>query len=296
MTNNYAINLVGYRCGIGAGNHGCADAWDHLRQSPYLAELNWLHWHRAVSCHEHADSNVDELARVNAELAQTTKKLVEQDESFIVIGGDHSCAIGTWSGVWQGLKNIQPGASLGLLWIDAHLDSHTPQTTPSGNIHGMPLACLLGYGDSRLTNIGSAQPKLLPQNVRLIGARSYESEEHDLLKKLHVTINYMETIQDKTFDKILANSVQNISKNADYFGVSLDLDGITPDHAPAVGTPEANGIDGGALCEAFKRHLAHHPQLIGTEIVEYNPHLDRDQRTEKLIARIISNIYPEGPS
>lgn len=117
------------------------------------------------------------------QLAKRTKKAITLNKELLVLGGDHSCAIGTWSGVASALQDHGP---IGLVWVDAHLDSHTIETTPSGNLHGTPVAHLLGYGNLSLSGIYNLRPKVHPENLVVIGARSFEEEEHELLKKLKV--------------------------------------------------------------------------------------------------------------
>jgi arginase len=198
------------------------------------------------------------------------------------LGGDHSCAIGTWSGAASALQG-----PLGLIWVDAHLDSHTPESSPSKNIHGMPLATLLGYGDPTLTGIQNAKPKILPENVVLIGIRHYEPAEHELLSTLGVKIFYMEDITEMGLDAVMTSALAIITEKTEAFGISVDVDGIDPLDAPGVGYREPNGIPAFDLLKSLKL-LIQNKAFIGAEIAEFNPERDIEHKTEKLIIDLIS--------
>lgn len=284
---NAQIELIGYACGIGAGKVECEQGPLYLKNSGSLDKLSGLIWNKIlqpVDSSRHKEA-LQSIATLSLELAKITAELVAQRKFFITIGGDHSSAIGTWSGVATALRPL----SLGLLWVDAHLDSHTMETTPSGNIHGMPLAALLGQGDTALTSILSREPKIKPENTCVLGVRSYEQEEQKLLQELGVRIFYMEEIIEKGMDAVIEEAHAIISNNTDYFGVSIDLDAVTPEEAPGVGTPEPNGISIESLIAGLQK-LNEDPKLIGAEIVEFNPTLDKNQQTELLIVAIVKEF------
>jgi arginase len=205
-------------------------------------------------------------------LALSVEKTLDSGYFPLVVGGDHSCAIGTWSGVhrWMGNRG-----ELGLIWIDAHMDSHTFATTPSGALHGMPLACLLGYGDKQLTGIGTGLPKLHPEHVCLLGARSFEAGEAKLLKQLGVRVITMEEIRTRGIEATLAEALDIARNGTAGYGVSLDLDVLDPAEEPGVGSPEPNGLSCLEL-ERAMHQLRHDSTLLAMEIVEYNPHHDRN--------------------
>jgi arginase len=208
---------------------------------------------------------------------------LQKHKRTCVIGGDHSCALGTWSGVYDAYH--QQG-DIGLIWFDAHMDAHTPETTPSGHIHGMPVAALLGFGYPTLTSIAKDAPKFKPQNVCYIGVRSYESGEAELLKKLNVKVYYMEEVLRRGFQEILQEAVYHVSQHTVGYGLSLDLDGIDPRDAPGVDVPEPNGVRAEDLMLALPM-ITNDPRLLLTEIVEFDPTRDRDRMTEKLFAALI---------
>lgn len=202
----------------------------------------------------------------------------------VIIGGDHSIAAGTWRGVGRGL-----GEAPGLIWIDAHLDAHTPDTTPSGNPHGMPLAALLGYGAADMKNIEG--PALNPERVVVIGIRSWETEERRLLDALGVRCYDMADIERLGLRQIMQAAVER-ARGGDpegRFGLSLDLDAVDPNDAPAVGTPVAAGISG---CDLFAtlRGLADQPGFCALELVEYNPKLDVFHRAGRFAVDMVGAI------
>lgn len=167
-----------------------------------------------------------------------------------------------------------------MIWIDAHMDCHTFDTTPSYALNGMPLACLLGYGDPALTSITTTAPKLRPEHVCLLGVRSFEQGEAALLKKLGVRVIGMDEIRARGMAAALTEAREIAGNGTAGYGVSIDLDVLDPAEEPGVGNP----VPGGLLCselEQAMRLLHDDMKMLAMEIVEYNPHLDRDQQTAK---------------
>lgn len=289
-----SLSLIGYASGIAANDAGCAEGPVQLKNHALEQQLSELqipaHWQAMLVPRSASKKDcLQRVAELNTELACITYDLTQQCKRFAVLGGDHSCAIGTWSGVAAALEKQQPN-ELGLIWIDAHMDSHTLETTSTGNIHGMPLASLLGYGDTSLTHIAISRPKLDPKNLVLIGTRSFEVEEEKLLQRLGVRIYNMEEIENKGLDTVFSEALAYVKENSARWGVSLDLDGIDPFDAPGVGVPEINGISGESLCRVLTQ-LRQEPSLIGVEVVEYNPYHDKNQKTERLIKEILLSIF-----
>lgn len=285
------VPFVGIASGLGAGDAGCGEAPLFLHQhSDLLKEIE----HEWVDIFFADDFPEDPYERCSTLFQAIAKKVYQVHKSkgyLISIGGDHSCAIGTWSGVAEA---IRPSGDLGLLWIDAHMDSHTPETSESGNIHGMPLAALLGYGDQRLTQILTNRPKLLPQNVALIGVRSYESGEAALLQRLGVRIYFMEEVKARGIGEVMKEAMEIVSRNTAGYGVSFDLDSLDPRLSPGVGTPVPGGLDPEELLASFSCFYEHPP--IAFEAVEYNLALDRDLITAKLLVRILERASDFCPS
>ena len=271
------IQIIGAASGWGAQDRGCADGPDALRHAGLLARLHdtgliaaWTDTLRP-GVMNYATQAVSAMC---TRLAQSVYASVVSGHFPLVIGGDHSCAIGTWSGVHRAIGNVP----FGLIWIDAHMDSHTPQTSPSGALHGMPLACLLGHGVPALTGIGGRPPQLLPQHVCLIGVRSFEPGEAALLARLNVRVFDMAEILRRGIDEVVADALEIVQRDTAGFGVSIDLDALDPREDPGVGSPVADGLLGCELLAGL-RPLQQHPALLGLELMEYNPHRDQHQAT-----------------
>jgi len=232
----------------------------------------------------------DVIADLCQRLAAEVMVAVQAGTPFAVLGGDHSCAIGTWSGAAAALPNRRP---LGLIWIDAHMDSHTPETSTSGALHGMPLASLLGYGDTRLSSVQFAGPKLFAEHVCLIGVRSYEPAEAAFLQQHKVRVYFMDEVRERGLSTVMNEAYELISRGTAGFGVSIDLDAIDPLDAPGVGSPEPGGIAAADLLQALSP-LSTKPGLLGIEIAEFNPARDRNDETVRLIARLIEDFFSGG--
>lgn len=284
------IQLIGYASGNGAGNKGCSMGPVNLQDSEYL-ESSSLTYEWAPMLYNRMEGKKLEampgIIELSQRLAHITENLTTRNTSFAVIGGDHTSAIGTWSGASSALEDK---GALGLIWIDAHMDSHTPATTPSQNIHGMPLAVLLGEGEHDLTHLLNKAPKLSPSDICLVGVRSFEPEEEALLERLNVRIFYMDEVKERGLDVVMQDALELVSKNTAGFGISLDLDGIDPLEAPGVGSPVNDGLKASELLRTFKG-LANNKHFIGIDITEFNPHLDQDNKTEKIIVSVLQNIF-----
>lgn len=289
MVDHNNVYFIGYASGIAGPNPGSADGPVILKNSLYLDtffqnKIN-IFWQDMVGLDKPQGLILDNVVKQNTLLAKSVSQLVSAHKFFIVFGGDHSCAIGTWSGVKHAIGN----KNLGLIWIDAHMDSHTPDTSLTGNIHGMPLACLLGHGNTELINILTNNPKIKPKNVCLIGTRSYEAGEEALLKQLNVRVFYMDEVKKRGIVPVMKEALAIVKKNTTNFGITLDIDAIDPQDAPGTGVVESDGIRIEDLYHALYL-LKDDPQLIGAEVTEFDPHKDKDQKTEKIIAHIISSI------
>lgn len=202
-----------------------------------------------------------------------------------MVGGDHTSAIGTWKGVAHARRDR---GLLGLLWIDAHMDAHTPQTTESGMLHGMPVACLLGYGYPELTAIADGAT-LDPKCVCLYGVRSFEQGEAELLDRLAVRVFFMDEIERRGIRQTLREALALVSCASGGFGITLDMDAIDPTDAPGVGTPAPGGLPGPELMSALAEHGGH-PNLAGIEVVEYNPYRDWQSATAGLVGDALDAI------
>ena len=246
-----------------------------LEQKDYEVRLH----HMAALPHSSDDTHhLKLIAKYCCSLATDIARSVDAQEKFVVVGGDHSCAIGTWSGAANALS---PRGPIGLIWVDAHMDSHTPFTSGSGAVHGMPLAALLGKGDPLLTQIGQQQSKLLPENVCLVGVRSFEEEEQRLLDRLGVRVYSQQDVDRRGLDDVMREARALVRQSTVAYGVSIDLDAMDPKDAPGVGSPEPGGLSGKALAAELACYR-HDDDLLGIEIVELNPVRDTFGKTSAL--------------
>lgn len=289
----HTLSLIGYASGIGGVDVHCGDGPLIIKHSSYLSEIIPLgiplQWDTIVApTHSHSTSlRIDESVRqVCQVLAKKVSALILKDQALCVVGGDHTCAIGTWSGVYHALHHQ---GAIGLIWIDAHMDSHTPETTITGRLHGMPLACLLGYGYPTLTCIFHSAPKLKPENVCLIGVRSFEKGEAALLSRLNVRVFFMDEVRKRGFAGVLREAVALVTKDTVGYGLSLDIDSLDPREAPGVDVPQPDGIFVKDLYDGLS-NIVSDPRLIATEIAEFDPSRDQDHLTEKFIVLLLKLI------
>ncbi len=208
-------------------------------------------------------------------LAAEVHKLAASGGFPFIIGGDHSVSIGTMAG----LAAVDPRS--GLIWIDAHGDFNTPDTTPSGNIHGMALAVNLGYGDERLTSIGGNHPKALEANTVLVGVRDLDPGEREALKASDITVFTMREVDELGMRGVMERAIVIASKGVSRVHLSFDLDVLDPDEAPGVGTPVKGGITYREAHLALEI-LADSGILTSMEMVEINPTLDERNLTSEL--------------
>lgn len=240
-------------------------------------------WHMLYP--DNSGAKEKRLYRLHNSISEFTRYCTASHRPFLVIGGDHSCALGTWPGV---LKGLPPGNELGLIWLDAHMDAHTFATTPSGNIHGMPVAALLGKGDKQLMAMYPASRCIKPENLILIGVRSYEAAEYALLQEANVKIVFADQITD--FSQTLYAAIEQLSRTCGTIGISLDLDFIAPEDAPGVETPAPGGVKAADVLAALAA-VNGHPLICGLEISEFNPENDSDGKTLQLMKALIEAFY-----
>lgn len=288
------IHLIGYASGLAGADprHSSGEGPLVMKRSPYLANLEkkniQFQWHKMISPSKEVadDARLPTIVDLCQQLADEVYQRAEKKDFFTVLGGDHSSAIGTWSGAYHAYKKAGP---IGLIWIDAHMDSHTPETSLSGNIHGMPLAALLGYGNSDLTQILDAEPKLKPEHVCLIGVRSFEKGEADLLQKLNVKIFFIEEVKQRGLAAVMKDALEIVTKGTIGFGVTIDIDSMDPADAPGTGVRAPNGLSAVDLCQAVQ-WIAEDSRLIGAEIVEFDPSRDINDKTEKQVVDFIGSF------
>ncbi|WP_052046307.1 arginase [Candidatus Paracaedibacter symbiosus] len=202
------------------------------------------------------------------------------------IGGDHSLAIATWAAVKQHYSDF------GLIWIDAHLDAHTPETTPSHAAHGMPAASLLGYAAPEFKELMGEERIILPENLVYIGARSFEEEEHALLKELGVKIYCMDEVKARGFSSVFNEAKAHVTRNTPSYGISLDIDAFDPLEVPGTGAKVAEGLIETDVIPSLLG-LIDDPHLICFEMMEFNPDLDEENRTLAFLWRVTKILLGE---
>ncbi|WOV87251.1 arginase [Sporosarcina oncorhynchi] len=231
--------------------------------------------------------NLEEVVSATTELAEKVAAIVEKGEFPLVLGGDHSIAIGTIAGLTSKYKN------LGVIWYDAHADMNTAETSPSGNIHGMPLAVTMGLGHERLVNIYKDGQKVKPENIVIIGARSVDPGERALIKEKGVKVFTMHEIDRDGMTSVMNEAIEYLqSKNLDGVHLSLDLDGLDPIYTPGVGTPVQGGIS------YRESHLAMEMLedagiITSAEFVEVNPILDEKNKTGEVAVELMGSLFGE---
>jgi arginase len=227
-----------------------------------------------------------EIIRVDNDIARNVEAALDKDEFPVVIGGDHAMAIGTIAGVSAFLRKQKK--TLGVIWIDAHADINTDESSPSGNIHGMPLAAIIGMGMKELTGIGGDFQKVDPHNIELMGIRSVDKGEKMLLKKMGVNYHTMSDIDKHGIQSIISKSIAHLVASVDAIHVSLDLDGLDPEITPGVATPVKGGLDY-REAHLIMETVADSGKLICIEVAENNPILDIRNRTSETAVELIAS-------
>ncbi|MFJ3391177.1 arginase [Lysinibacillus sp. NPDC086135] len=231
--------------------------------------------------------NLEEVIDVSTSLAKSVNEAIEQKEFPLVLGGDHSIAIGTLAGLGEHYKN------LGVIWFDAHADLNTPKTTPSGNIHGMPLAVSIGLGHERLVKIRNNVPKIKPENVIIIGARSVDPGERELISQQGIKVYTMHEVDRLGMTRVMEDALGYLrERNVDGLHLSLDLDGLDPLYTPGVGTPVPGGITYRESHLAMEM-LQESGMLTSAEFVEVNPILDEKNRTADVAVALMGSLFGE---
>ncbi len=221
--------------------------------------------------------------------ADAVIKALEEGMTPLVLGGDHSLAVGSVSGVSEFYH--RRGQKIGVLWIDAHSDINTPETSPSGNVHGMPLAALLGLGPDLLGNLYGYSPKIAPENTVLIGVRDVDAAERANIRRAGVAEVYtMRDIDERGMRAVMEEALRAAGRGTVGYHVSVDMDWIDPEDAPGVGTP----VRGGATyreAHLAMEILADHGRLLSFEMVEVNPVIDEHNRTADLAVELACSAF-----
>lgn len=290
------LPVLGVASANGGPSGSCALGPAVIKNSSYASLLQQvaspvqLEWQPILEVATHQRNSLNTLKKQSCVINQFCAEQFERRTPFIVIGGDHSCGIGTWSGV---LNQLPSEATFALIWIDAHMDAHTLETSLTGNLHGMPVSVILGEADHRLQNCFPGATYLDGRDLYLFGIRSFESDELVLLSRKKVNVFDTDRInRDGGTVKVLSQLIETIARCYDYFAISLDLDAIDPEDAPGVETREVTGIRAERLLEVF-RQMPFHEKFVGLEIAEFDPQHDVDHKTEKLVYDIIAAVFAE---
>ena len=234
-----------------------------------------------------------EISETCSRTAEAVLKALEDGMMPLVLGGDHSLAAGSVSGVSEFYR--RNNQKIGVIWIDAHTDINTPQTSPSGNVHGMPLAALLGLGGDSglapLTNLFGYTPKIAPENTVLVGVRDIDTAERENLRRAGVAEVYtMRDIDERGMRTVMEEALRAAGRGTAGYHVSLDMDWIDPEDAPGVGTPVRGGVTYREAHLAMEI-LADHGRLLSFEIVEVNPVIDEHNRTADLAVELACSAF-----
>jgi arginase len=229
---------------------------------------------------------IDEILKTSNTLAAKVESVLDKNNFPLCIVGDHSMALGTIAGISSYCK--KNNLKLGVIWIDAHTDMNTDKTSPSGNIHGMPLAALLGLGNKKLVNICGFSPKLQPENCAIIGIRSIDEEEKKNIKKLKIPVYTMTEIDKMGIHRIINKILGQFGKTVDHIHVSFDVDSVDPTVAPGVGTPVPGGL---SYREAhlLMESIAECGCMSSLEIAELNPILDHENKSAVFTTDLIAS-------
>ncbi len=225
-----------------------------------------------------------QIAETCLNLADRVQQAMAGGKTPLVLGGDHSIAVGTVAGLSKYYRDH--GQSAGLIWIDAHADMNTPETSPSGNVHGMPLACCLGIGPPELTHIYGYAPKVDPRNTVLIGVRSVDQHERLQVRRSGVRTFTMRDVDERGLRAIMEEAIRIASSGTAAFHLSLDMDAVDPQEAPGVGTPVKGGITYREAHLAMET-LCDCGKMCSMEVVEVNPVIDDANRTAALAVELI---------
>jgi arginase len=295
------IALIGVPMDLGADRRGvdmgpsairCAGVEKRLEQTGYTVhDEGDLVVRRAKRQLASPHTNLKylyEIVRVNQVLCGAVYAAMQKGRFPLVLGGDHSIAVGTVAGV----KRFTASGSVGVIWIDAHGDANTAETSPSGNIHGMPLAVAMGHGHPLLTGIGGKPPKVKPEHVVIIGARSLDPGERQFLHRLGVTVFSMHDVDRTGMAGVMEQALRIAGEGTAGVHLSLDLDALDPKEAPGVGTPVPAGL---SLREGLlaMEMLAEANVLLSAEVVEVNPALDVRNRTAEAAVELIASFAGE---
>ncbi len=290
------IAIIGAPMDLGAGRRGVDMGPSALRLANLNEKLSSLGYEvedlgNVVVDQPETSPVGQESARYLPQIAHTCARLMEMveraaDESKVplVLGGDHSIAIGTIAGMSNHFR--KSWQRLGLIWIDAHADMNTPESSPSGNIHGMPLACSIGKGPRELTHLGGYAPMVDAANVAIVGLRSVDEAERQNVRAAGVHAYTMRDLDERGLRSVIREAIEHASNGTAGFHLSFDMDSVDPSEAPGVGTPVRGGM---TYREAHltMESICDSGRMTSMEIVEVNPVIDEVNRTALLGVELV---------
>ncbi len=298
LYNQRNISVLGVPIDLGADRRGVDMGPSAIRYSMMKARLEALGYNikdlgnvevATPESYDQGDTNykyLEEITIVSEKLCQSVSNIIAEGRFPLILGGDHSISIGTIAGVAKHKKN------LGVIWYDAHGDLNTGESSPTGNIHGMPLAINLGKGPQSLVQIGGFTPKVKPENVVIIGARDLDPGEKEYIKEIGLKVFTMHEVDRLGMTRVMEEAIHHVSKNTDGVHLSLDLDGLDPDDCPGVGTPVKGGLSYRESHLAMEM-LDEAKIITSAEFVEVNPILDIGNKTANVAVALMGSLFGE---
>lgn len=298
MDNPTRIRLLGFPIDLGADRRGVDMGPSALRIADIdrkLEELGYLVIDegdipiRNIEVQELNDTRLKylpEVAEMSQVLCDRVKLILDEGDFPLIIGGDHSMSIGSLAGIGAHCK--EQNKTLGVIWVDAHADMNTAETTPSGNIHGMPLAVAMGYGHPSLTSLGGNFPKLDPRNLAIIGLRSIDAGERALIKELGVAAFSMFDIDRMGMHEVMSRVLEDMARSVDHLHISFDVDGVDPSVAPGVGTPVPGGLTFRET-HMIMELISNIEAFASFEVAEVNPILDEHNKTAVFASDVVAS-------
>ena len=295
---NKTVDIIGFPIDLGAGRRGVDMGPSAVRIAGLENNLRELGYSVIDSGNVHIQimerqkiknpklKYMDEILKTSKVLASRVEKILEKNHFPLCIGGDHSMALGTIAGISSYCR--KNNLKLGVIWIDAHTDMNTDQTTPSGNIHGMPLAAALGLGHEKLVNFYGHSPKVKPENTALIGIRSIDAKERENTRRLNLPVYTMSDVDKLGIHRIIVKVLKQLKENVDHIHVSFDLDSVDPTVAPGVGTPVLGGLSYRET-HLLMETIAECGCMNSLEVTEINPILDERNKSARFAAEVIAS-------
>jgi arginase len=290
------VAIIGAPLDLGAGRRGVDMGPSAIRVAGLNARVAALGYHvddlgNVETAQPESSQPGPPSAKFLHQIADTCRQLSRRVESVarqgklpLVLGGDHSVAAGTIAGLAR--LHAKRKKKIGVIWIDAHTDMNTPRTSPSGNVHGMPLACVVGFGPEELVNLAGFSPMVDPSHCVLVGIRDVDMAEREIVRKAGVNVYTMREVDELGMRTVMAKAIEHAGGGTAGFHVSFDMDGVDPSIAPGVGTPVRGGLSYREAHLAMEM-IADSGGMLSMEVVEVNPVIDEGNKTAVLAVELI---------